>query len=242
MNTKKILVLSFLSISFFCTASDAPVSLVDSAVYKATLDGNTQWLKDLMAKHKAEPPFYGAAKHGTPAIATATCAQSPHWKISKPKRKQILERLILSGNVPNARTYLSHKVIKASDITLEHIAFAQERARHCPGGVYILQMLQQAHRMVPKKKKTTLSLGQQMKAPREFKKVTKPAEEKPTDSCTICLDDIEEKAFKGEIPEARKLSCKHPFHEKCILTWIEAQSKSTYHPPSCPVCRTKVFS
>ncbi|GAB2250470.1 hypothetical protein Droror1_Dr00016720 [Drosera rotundifolia] len=42
--------------------------------------------------------------------------------------------------------------------------------------------------------------------------------------CAVCLDDFEPGA------EAKEIPCKHKFHEKCILPWLEMHS-------SCPVCR-----
>ncbi|CAH8275285.1 unnamed protein product [Arabidopsis lyrata] len=42
--------------------------------------------------------------------------------------------------------------------------------------------------------------------------------------CSICLDDFD----KGS--EAKEMPCKHKFHIRCIVPWLELHS-------SCPVCR-----
>lgn len=42
--------------------------------------------------------------------------------------------------------------------------------------------------------------------------------------CCVCLDDCEMGSQVKEMP------CKHKFHDKCILSWLELHS-------SCPVCR-----
>ncbi|OWM69299.1 E3 ubiquitin-protein ligase SIRP1-like [Punica granatum] len=47
---------------------------------------------------------------------------------------------------------------------------------------------------------------------------------KETSQCSVCLDDLE----MGT--EAKEMPCKHKFHGKCILPWLELHS-------SCPVCR-----
>jgi hypothetical protein len=43
----------------------------------------------------------------------------------------------------------------------------------------------------------------------------------------MCLDEV---AGGGA---ARKMPCKHRFHDQCILPWLEMHS-------SCPVCRHQV--
>lgn len=47
---------------------------------------------------------------------------------------------------------------------------------------------------------------------------------KETLQCSVCLDDCE----VGD--EVKEMPCKHKFHSKCILPWLELHS-------SCPICR-----
>ncbi|CAA7062588.1 unnamed protein product [Microthlaspi erraticum] len=51
----------------------------------------------------------------------------------------------------------------------------------------------------------------------------------PLLQCSVCLDDFE----RGV--EAKELPCKHKFHVKCIVPWLEIHS-------SCPVCRFELPS
>ncbi len=48
------------------------------------------------------------------------------------------------------------------------------------------------------------------------------------ETCTICIDDFEE----GE--EVIKLVCKHSFHPKCIVPWLEKSAE-------CPNCKAKIY-
>ncbi|CAH8301379.1 unnamed protein product [Eruca vesicaria subsp. sativa] len=51
----------------------------------------------------------------------------------------------------------------------------------------------------------------------------------PLLQCSVCLDEFE----KGV--EAKEMPCKHKFHVKCIVPWLEIHS-------SCPVCRFELPS
>lgn len=48
-----------------------------------------------------------------------------------------------------------------------------------------------------------------------------------TMGCSVCLEELE---IGGE---ATEMPCKHKFHERCILPWLELHS-------SCPVCRFQI--
>jgi len=51
---------------------------------------------------------------------------------------------------------------------------------------------------------------------------------KSAQDCTVCSESFK----KGE--RIRKLPCKHIFHEKCIMPWLEMNS-------NCPNCRFNLF-
>lgn len=53
--------------------------------------------------------------------------------------------------------------------------------------------------------------------------------DEPSVQCSVCLDDFEVGI------EAKEMPCKHKFHSKCILPWLELHS-------SCPVCRFRLPS
>ncbi|KXS94476.1 hypothetical protein AC578_1720 [Pseudocercospora eumusae] len=57
-------------------------------------------------------------------------------------------------------------------------------------------------------------------------RTTNPDE--PQTSCSVCLDDF------TNASTVIRLDCKHVFHAKCIVTWLE-KSKN-----SCPLCRKEV--
>jgi hypothetical protein len=59
-------------------------------------------------------------------------------------------------------------------------------------------------------------------------KYTNISEVDDLETCTICIDDFEE----GD--EVIKLVCKHSFHPKCIVPWLEKSAE-------CPNCKTKIY-
>jgi hypothetical protein len=59
-------------------------------------------------------------------------------------------------------------------------------------------------------------------------KYTNTSEVDDLETCTICIDDFEE----GD--EVIKLVCKHSFHPKCIVPWLEKSAE-------CPNCKAKIY-
>lgn len=49
--------------------------------------------------------------------------------------------------------------------------------------------------------------------------------------CTICLETLTD----GD--SVRTLPCMHPFHDQCIMKWVQQQGMTC----TCPVCNTQVF-
>ncbi|KAJ4875390.1 RING/U-box superfamily protein [Raphanus sativus] len=54
----------------------------------------------------------------------------------------------------------------------------------------------------------------------------------PSLQCSVCLDEF---GRGGVEEEAKEMPCKHKFHVKCIVPWLELHS-------SCPVCRFELPS
>mmetsp|Transcript_20303 Transcript_20303/g.36246 ORF Transcript_20303/g.36246 Transcript_20303/m.36246 type:complete len:235 (-) Transcript_20303:270-974(-) len=63
-----------------------------------------------------------------------------------------------------------------------------------------------------------------------------PADEKFTEPCPVCFEDIENK-------EGIRAGCGHKFHKACLVDWLEAQMRAPQKPKkripqgSCPICR-----
>lgn len=54
-----------------------------------------------------------------------------------------------------------------------------------------------------------------------------------TDACAICMDDYE------DTDRLVVFQCKHCFHCKCIVPWLQARMEHSIQP-SCPLCRTAI--
>ena len=48
------------------------------------------------------------------------------------------------------------------------------------------------------------------------------------ETCTICIEDFEQDE------EVIKLVCKHSFHPKCIVPWLQKSAE-------CPNCKAKIY-
>ena len=57
--------------------------------------------------------------------------------------------------------------------------------------------------------------------------------EEDKDSCSICLEDLDHYALKGDPNEVIQTACKHNFHKTCINEWVATN-------PVCPNCKTPI--
>ena len=153
----------------------------------------------LLLRAGAKPPLFTAAKIGNRSIATkvAKSADDRSLKTTPKKRRNVLNRLILTGDQSNLETYFTHKVLTAADITPESIVYAKRRARIATNK-HILKYL--------KKRSKAAKLQKKLKAGIQFDQT----------ECAICLDDFKD----GEI---KILPCKHVFHPACTKEWFKSR-------------------
>lgn len=52
------------------------------------------------------------------------------------------------------------------------------------------------------------------------------------DTCSVCLTAFDESV--GDQPYIRKLTCRHIFHDKCIMDWVLADHST------CPLCMQQI--
>jgi hypothetical protein len=85
----------------------------------------------------------------------------------------------------------------------------------------VLSLMEQLHSSIEDESKQGL--------PKEMiEKVIRMKMGKSGQDCSVCSDGFK----RGE--KIRKLPCKHIFHEKCIMPWLESHS-------TCPNCRFNLF-
>jgi len=85
----------------------------------------------------------------------------------------------------------------------------------------VLSLMEQLHSSIEDESKQGL--------PKEMiEKVIRMKMGKSAQDCSVCSDGFK----RGE--KIRKLPCKHIFHDKCIMPWLETHS-------TCPNCRFNLF-